>query len=152
MTYSTENRQQNLTDLFTTALEGGIGYWSLAYAYRWDCPWEARHALLAPCADGDTAEDWRTIGVTMKTHAIGPDETVEVAVLTPAMMGTGLAKLAKASPDRRTACGTTFGALSRLIGSDDFPDYDAGDADTIAQWALGLTSTWADGRRVEIYG
>jgi hypothetical protein len=68
------------------------------------------------------------------------------------VMGTGLAKLATASPQRRTACGTTFAALSRRLGSDDFPDFDATDADTIAQWALGLTSVWADGRRVELFG
>lgn len=148
---STENRQENLTDLFTTALEGGIGYWSVAYAYKHTCPYADRYALLAPCEDDDL-DMWRESGVRIQTHAVGPGQTVEVAVLTPAKMGTGLWKLAKACPQRRTSSGVTFATLSRHLGSDDFDDYDAGDADVIAQFALGLVTVHDDGHTTEIYG
>jgi hypothetical protein len=125
-------RQQNLTDLFTTAIEGGINYWGSVSEYHWDRAWGERYAVVHDLEGDDLPEGGKR--------------------LTPEMMGTGLAKLATASPQRRTACGTTFAALSRRLGSDDFPDFDATDADTIAQWALGLTSVWADGRRVELFG
>jgi hypothetical protein len=34
-TLATTPREQALNDLFTTALEGGIGYWSTCSVYRW---------------------------------------------------------------------------------------------------------------------
>lgn len=38
MTTRTVSREQLLHDIFVTALEGGIGYWSRAEKYRWSTP------------------------------------------------------------------------------------------------------------------
>ncbi|MDF3284998.1 hypothetical protein [Gordonia sp. N1V] len=35
MTTRTDTRTEFLTNIFTTALEGGIGYWSQCSAYQW---------------------------------------------------------------------------------------------------------------------
>ena len=32
-----EERTQFLADVITIALEGGVGYWSEAHEYRWNC-------------------------------------------------------------------------------------------------------------------
>lgn len=37
---------QMLTDMLTTAVEGGIGYWAATTSYRWDCPVADRHVTL----------------------------------------------------------------------------------------------------------
>jgi len=33
-----EEREEFLADVMTTAVEGGIGYWSRVRGYKWDCP------------------------------------------------------------------------------------------------------------------
>jgi hypothetical protein len=39
---ATTAREQALNDLFTTALEGGIGYWSTCSVYRWSVDVDGR--------------------------------------------------------------------------------------------------------------
>jgi hypothetical protein len=45
MTTRTPERQEFFADIITTALEGGVGYWSQASEYRW----------FSPSLDGGTA-------------------------------------------------------------------------------------------------
>lgn len=42
---------QMTTDVMTTAVEGGIGYWSEVTSYRWDVPMAERHVTLQPLAE-----------------------------------------------------------------------------------------------------
>lgn len=153
-------RQEALTDLFTTALEGGIGYWSFAAEYKWDAPYEDRGVWLMPC-EAEDSDDWRAAAAKFKLatrEATVYDEPVVALRLTPAMMGTGLGRLTKACPGRRTNCGDTFVKLARTLGTDNQCDYDAGDADVIAQFALGMYAVYnapgqpLDGTTMETYG
>jgi hypothetical protein len=152
-------RQSALTDLFTTALEGGIGYWSLASGYRWDCAWEDQGVWLLPCEPEDS-DHWRECAAKFKIGTRVDEVAGEPVValrLTPAMMGTGLGRLTKACPGRQTNCGDSFVKLSRTLGTEDQSDYDAGDADVICQFALGFFDVYVgrgemNGRTMETYG
>lgn len=42
---------QMLTDIITTAVEGGIGYWSALVVYRWTEGPEHTHAKIVPATD-----------------------------------------------------------------------------------------------------
>lgn len=44
-------RIEFLTDLLTTAVDGGISYWATIVSYRWDCPPEQRHATVVEADD-----------------------------------------------------------------------------------------------------
>lgn len=49
-----DKRTQFLTDVLTTAAEGGIRYWAAVTSYRWDCPPDERHvSFLELEADDD---------------------------------------------------------------------------------------------------
>lgn len=53
----TDSRKQFLADIFTTALEGGIGYWSFCIAYHWtkdgrSGELDGFYADITDCEDG----------------------------------------------------------------------------------------------------
>jgi len=88
------NRQEFLSDVITTAFEGGIGYWAQAGEYKWWSPTldggTAEHLYGQPNAygviwDGDS-ELWYTIDVDKVASAIKrivdrdvPDSEVHLA-------------------------------------------------------------------------
>ena len=111
------SRQRNLTDLFVTAVEGGINYWSRVGGYVWDAPYAKRGVTVYEFGDSDVP-------------------TAEYR-LTPALMGKGLSLWAKNRPTALTQCGASVLGMAKTIGRADFDaDYDAIDADIIAQYAL----------------
>jgi hypothetical protein len=62
-TLATTAREQALNDLFTTALEGGIGYWSACSVYRWSIDVDGRQeqardfvAVVTDIEDEDAPE------------------------------------------------------------------------------------------------
>lgn len=157
MTTTLTPREQDLTYLFTTALEGGIGFFSYALNYTWDAPFAEQGADLVP-EDPSEAEDWAEIfkaaGIEYRMEEVvtwSGTYTLPCVRLTTAMMGTGLGRLSKDNPRRRTQCGSTFLALSMSLGKD-CEDYDSIDASIIAQFALGLVTKHDDGHLSEIYG
>ncbi len=106
-------RERNLTDLFVTAIEGGVNYWARVTEYRWNRPYGERYAVLVDMEDGT---EYR---------------------LTPADMAKGLRRWHKAMPTRKTACGVALAKLVRTMNGEDFGfGFDAIDADCVAQYAL----------------
>jgi hypothetical protein len=104
-------------DLFTTALEGGIGYWSSADSYHW--------------ANDDDSED--VIGF----YAVIVDREADDGKplrLDRDVMARGY-RLATSS-EWRNRIGWSCDKPPVVITADTDWDYDAGDADVIAQ--LGL--------------
>ena len=77
-------RDQFLDDVIVTAVEGGVGYWSFAQAYRWhrdgdyDTPPEDGVTVeLRAIEDGDDPQDWTRvdralIAAAMERLASGP--------------------------------------------------------------------------------
>lgn len=117
MTTEHTTRDQYMLDIFTTALEGGIGYWSVAKSYHWSKDGQDDHqGFRAEIVETD--DDGDETG----THVI--DRAVIVK-------GYGLA----AGKYRRLVNWSTE-APPLVITSDTDWDYDAGDADVIVQ--LGL--------------
>jgi len=62
-TLATTPREQALNDMFTTALEGGIGYWSVCSVYFWGVEVAGRHesaidfiAIIEDVEDEDGTE------------------------------------------------------------------------------------------------
>jgi hypothetical protein len=54
MSTITTEREQFLADVICTAIEGGIGYWSVTYAYKWqDLPPAEVWAAIVPCDEYD---------------------------------------------------------------------------------------------------
>ena len=109
--------QQTLHDIFVTALEGGIGYWSAASAYHWSN------------TDGSADLD----GFYAVVHEVDTDTgdyAPEGQRIDAAVVRRGL----------RRAMESPYPALRRLARDltfdPDEADYDAADADAIVQ--LGL--------------
>jgi hypothetical protein len=108
-------KQRNLSDLFTTAIEGGMtSGWARITGYRWNAPYAERYATLVDYEDGT---EYR---------------------LTPDLMATGLRRWYKAMPTRKTECGVALAEAVRTVGSAEFwaGDFDAIDADICAQYAV----------------
>lgn len=117
-------RDQLMLDLFTTALEGGIGYWSTCSEYHWadhrDPDWPERDfkgffATIHEMDDESDFEDWSTYTIDL--------DTVE----------RGYA-LAIAGWRDKIAWSTDPPPI--VVDEDTDWDFDAGDADAIVQ--LGL--------------
>jgi hypothetical protein len=113
MTTTVSTRDQLLLDVFTTALEGGIGYWSGAMTYRWST--EA----------GEPA--YRSF------HADVVDLDEQVQHINRAVVVRGML-LAATEYRNRLAWSSEPPPL--VITQDTDWDFDAGDADMIVQ--LGL--------------
>ncbi len=131
----TTARDQLYLDIFTTAMEGGIGYWALARSYHWlhndgqpgVQPVEdvlGFYADIAECDDG---------GDTTERHRI--DRAVIARGYT----------LATGEWRNRLPWSTEPPPL--VITDDTDWDFDAGDADTIVQLGLGLIDTIRAGDR-----
>lgn len=108
---------QMLLDLFTTALEGGIGYWSVCTRYRWRRPdgEDDVEGFHADVEETETDED------APPTHRIDRDTILR-----------GLAHFAQPGQGYRHVRQV---ARAVLAGDEDV-DYDAEDADAIVQAGL----------------
>ena len=107
---------QLLLDLFNTALEGGIGYWSVCNRYHW-------------CVDGNPeVEDVKGFNAEIVEH-----EDAKVHVIDREVMARGY-RLATTDWKHRIAWSSSEPKL--VVGPNTDWDFDAGDADAIVQ--LGL--------------
>ena len=131
MTMSTE-RKKILHYLFTTALEGGIGYWSRCSAYHW--------SQKAP--DGELIEDLDGFyAVIEETENENEDGSVPKHRIDAAVIQRGIDRL---SSGEATCGGKPLdgnGHIHKLACALNGPlaedvDYDAGDADNIVQAGL----------------
>jgi hypothetical protein len=112
-------RDELLADLFTTALEGGIGYWSSCSEYHWSTDGQADLRGFFAVVTDSTVE----VEDDPPTHRIDRDTIVK---------GYGLA-----TTTWRNKVFWSSGEKPPLVITDDTDwDYDAGDADAIVQ--LGL--------------
>ena len=117
----TSPRDQLLFDIFTTALEGGIGYWSQASAYHWQSTDDAGSY------NGDDVQGFYAV---VREYDEDTDLRIDRAVVakgyTLATSGTWLGRIAWSSSEKPPL----------VITTDTDWDFDAGDADVIVQ--LGL--------------
>jgi hypothetical protein len=110
MTARTDKRKQFLTDVLTTAVEGGINYWADVHEYKHDVPLGDAYAVVQD-SDDDTEPKHR---VTIDTIA------------------KGIASQIKANKDRpKGAYWWSFVLANRTNGDDG--DFDASIADAILQ-------------------
>ena len=107
--------KQTLHGLFTTALEGGIGYWSVASAYHWRLP-NGEDDLDGFYADVEETEVRDPVA-----HRIDAD-TILCGLRYFAQPGDGYRRVRAV-------------ARAILLGDDEV-DYDADDADAIVQAGL----------------
>lgn len=121
-TFSEEHEM--LRDWFTTAFEGGIGYWARAETYRWDVADPAEvQAVIVP-ADAE-------------------DDEFERTTVTLATIKDGLVKIAAGettAPHRLVGLCTVIlreiGRGTRWLDLDEASDFDADDADAVVQIAV----------------
>ena len=148
-------RKQTLLDIFTTAMEGGIGYWSICLQYRWQLPddggedLDGFHAIVVADEDWEEAVDDAQDAVPASRESGRPKRSEVRALLQERgqehridanVIARGLNRLAKGDctwggkpMDRAGPCC----ALARLINrSPDDADYDADDVDNIVQAGL----------------
>jgi hypothetical protein len=109
--------RQALLDVFVTALEGGIGYWSVCRRYRWALPdgeedLDGFHAVIEETESGDD---------------VPPVHRIDAAVILRGL-------LLLAAPGEGYS---HFRAVARaLLAGDDEVDYDAEVADAVVQAGL----------------
>jgi hypothetical protein len=123
----TPERAEFLTDVITTALEGGIGYWAVASSYRWYHP-TLDGGTATPGPNG-TANAYATIHETEGDDAIGPPLLVDVDAIARA-----LGIMRKGTPE-----GWNARDVARCLAAsaaNDAGDIDSGDADCIVQIAV----------------
>jgi hypothetical protein len=108
------NRDQLLLDLFTAALEGGIGYWSAAARYKWMLP--------------DGTEDRQGFNALIVEDDVGDEHLIDRSVM--------VRGLTLAATDWRDRLAWSTEPPPVVITEETEWDYDAGDADMIVQ--LGL--------------
>jgi len=114
---------QFLHDVFVTALEGGIGYWSDCHEYRW--------SLGAPSHEADLVGFYATV-----VDAEGDDDTVH-RIDRPAIV-RGVERILTG---QATCCGKPIGShlvgtVARAVVGGDAGDIDAEIADVIVQIGL----------------
>jgi hypothetical protein len=121
-------KDQLLFDLFTTALEGGIGYWSECEAYHW---------MIGPPADDvERPSEPDLAGFYARIREIDYDLDMEIPrTINRDVMLRGFSRAS--TPPWRDRINWSSGEKPPLIidGDTDW-DFDAGDADCIVQ--LGL--------------
>jgi len=122
-------RDQFLDDVIVTAVEGGVGYWSFAQAYRWhrdgdyDTPPEDGVTVeLRAIEDGDDPQDWTRvdralIAAAMERLASGPVHSLHDSIR------------------GRLVGQYVIARDGRWMDGGDY-DFDAGDADIIVQVGL----------------
>lgn len=136
-------RDQLYYDIFVTALEGGIGYWSKALSYHhWN--------VVANTDD--------VFGFYSDIVEFGDDDPGEDGLPRHRIDRSVIARgYALAAGEWRHKINWSSGERPPLIIFDDVDwDFDAGDADAIVQLGLGLIDTIRsgpdEGRRVIRYG
>jgi hypothetical protein len=115
-------RKQFLFDVFVTALEGGIGYWSVAEAYHWTKDYDA----------GSSADDLDGFYAIITDEEGGLVDKVRVDARTIAR-GIGVIQKGGAELHLHDSY------RSRILGAsaiNDSGEIDAGDADIIVQAGL----------------
>ena len=126
-------------DIFTTALEGGIGYWSRCKRYHWTSDQGATEDLAGYHAEIYDVERIIEEG-SLPTGAIGSgrlqDERYALYRIDRATISKGIAAFAKEYGD--SGRDSYFARAARHLGQErwDHLDYDASIADAIVQ--LGL--------------
>jgi len=122
MTTPTRERKQLLCDIFTTALEGGIGYWSAAEEYHWrlDVPDETPF---------DESQDLDGFYAVIEDLEDGKVYRIDADVI---RMGIGY--IADGIAQVRSDIRATVLLLDRTNGEEG--DYDAETADCIVQAGL----------------
>lgn len=112
-------RNEFLQDILTTAVEGGIGYWSECEGYHWDHekPWEARVVLYCTEDPTLTGKDGVEVDVDSIARALAVFRDPERA------------KRTKVSQP-------TIDAINRAYRECDAGDIDADLADIIVQVAI----------------
>ncbi len=121
--------------LFTTALEGGIGYWSECEKYHWS-------------TDGGDTEDLRGFYAIIVEAGDGDGDVKRL--INRQVMAHGY-KLATGEWRDRVQWSSGENP-PRVVTDETDWDFDAGDADIIVQLGLGLIDTAIDGRTVVRYG
>jgi hypothetical protein len=123
----TPERQEFFADIITTALEGGVGYWSQASEYRWFSP-TLSGGTATPGPNG-TANAYATLHETDTDDGeLGPPLTVTVDDIARAF---GILR-------RGTPEGWNARDVARMLAAyaeTDAGEIDAGDADCIVQVA-----------------
>lgn len=116
-------REQMLNDVFTTALEGGIGYWSRAQTYRW--------------SDGDP-DNPRAINEFSARIEDAQDEDFNPVTIDAEVIKRGIRKAWQdAQRHKDTMTEYQYAARRDLaLGKYDELDYDADTADHIVQFGL----------------
>ena len=122
-----------LCDIVTTAVEGGIGYWSECEWYRWTDP-------------TDESPNTTTVDARAKIRSIAGDVTVVKAgwpiphgpgpwVVNWSTVENGLRRIVDRDSDfKHVSNAWRARVVSELFGGD--PDFDASDADMIVQIGL----------------
>jgi hypothetical protein len=135
MTTTITTRSQMFYDIFTTALEGGIGYWSKCSLYHNSLPSGGN-----PHAEGHREYmDEDIFGFKAIVHDFADDESADEAdwpvhTIDRDVIARGYRLAASAEWRNKLAWSSAKPPL--IITSDTDWDYDAGDADMIVQ--LGL--------------
>lgn len=127
MPTKTDTRKQFLIDVFTTALEGGIGYWSLCYQYHWTLEPEG-DSLGNPDLDGFYAVIEETEEPFIEGepgHRITQDTIVK-----------GLSRIDAGTPDTLHLHASYIGRIIGASRANDAGMLDAADADIVVQVGL----------------
>jgi hypothetical protein len=111
-------RNQLFFDLFSTALEGGIGYWSQASVYHWT-------------NDQGATYDLRGFRAVVREYDETTDLTIDRSVI-----ARGYALATDSHSKWRNTLAWSSGKPPVVITADTDWDFDAGDADMVVQ--LGL--------------
>jgi hypothetical protein len=131
-------RVQFLRDVMITALEGGVGYWSVAdqitIEHENDDLWYARYTLF--CLDGDdpTGKEAGECGLSTQE---APVPLCQGHLIDPDAIARGMG-LARRPADQSDAIGWHISNRRHVIKANrenDAGDIDAGDADCIVQLA-----------------
>jgi hypothetical protein len=139
-------REEFLADVVTTALEGGIGYWSVAHEYRWYDP-----TLGASRAGGEPADGIPYAYAWVEQNAgdeqyldnvevrKGNGDAHDIALIDKALVARAFGLIRKAAtgeheiPYMSQSWANTLLAASNM---NDAGEIDAGDADAIVQVGL----------------
>lgn len=132
-TMRTPERREFLADIITTALEGGVGYWSQASEYRWFSP-TLSGGTATPGPNG-TANAYATLHETDTDDGeLGEALTVDVDVIAKAfgliaLSASGKLEIPSLSHDYARRLMSAYREIEA-------GDIDAGDADNIVQVGL----------------
>jgi hypothetical protein len=122
MTTITHTRDQVYADIFTTAMEGGVGYWSQLTAYHY--------------SDANGNDDLLGFGAMLVDTE---DEDHPEFIVTRETIVKGITALAAETADPRCEFAEwikTANIIVRRADAYDVIDYDAGFADAVVQLAL----------------